>query len=139
MDLQRGAPDTPAQKERLAYMLFKAGQYREAHSIYSELAAGSDNPDLQLNTAVSLALLGDDAAAAEAYRRVLEIAPGNRRALIYLGNSLLRMGHNGDAAQAYAESLSGNVEDEAAERIRRILLQIAPELIPEEEEGEPTS
>ena len=137
VDLQRGAPDTPAQRERLAYMLFKAGQYREAHSIYSELAAGSDNPDLQLNTAVSLALLGDDAAAAEAYRRVLEIVPGNRRALIYLGNSLLRMGHNGDAAQAYAESLSGNVEDEAAERIRRILLQIAPELIPEEEEAPP--
>ena len=137
VDLQRGAPDTPAQNERLAYMLFKSGQYREAHSIYSALAAESENPDLQLNTAVSLALLGDDNGATEAYRRVLELAPGNRRALIYLGNSLLRMGRNGEAAQAYADSLSDEVEDEAAERIRRILLQIAPELIPEDEEAPP--
>jgi len=137
VDLQRGAPDTPPQRERLAYMLFKAGQYREAHSIYSELALESQNPDLQLNTAVSLALLGDNAGAAEAYRRVLEIDPGNRRALVYLGNALLRMGRNGDAAQAYAASLAGEVEGETAERIRRILLQIAPELIPEEEEAPP--
>jgi tetratricopeptide (TPR) repeat protein len=118
-------------------MLFMAGQYREAHGVYSQLAAESENPDLQLNTAVSLALLGDDAGAAKAYRRVLEIDPENRRAMIYLGNSLLRMGRNLEAAQAYAESLAGSVEDEAAERTRRILLQIAPELIPEDEEPPP--
>jgi tetratricopeptide (TPR) repeat protein len=131
VELQRGAPDTPAQRERLAYMLFRAGQYREAYEIYSALAETSENVDLRLNTAVSLALLGDDALAAEDYRKVLELDPENRRARIYLGNSLLRLGRHREAAEAYAASLADGAEDEAAERIRRILVQIAPELVPE--------
>jgi len=137
VELQRNAPQSPKQQERLAYILFKAGHYREAHDIYQQLAAESDNIDLQLNTGVTLALLGNDSGAAAAYRKVLEADPVNRRALIYLGNALLRLGRRTEAAAAYGRSLGYGVEDEAAERIRRILLQFAPELIPSEDDEPP--
>lgn len=136
-EFQAQGPDTPEQRERLAYILFKARRYRDSHEIYAELSSRSESPELRLNTGIALAKLGNDAGAVEAYRRVLEIDGENRRAWIYLGNSLLRLGDRGEAAEAYRRSLEMNAEDEAAERIRRILLQVAPDLIPEEEEPPP--
>jgi tetratricopeptide (TPR) repeat protein len=129
-DHQRAAGEAPAARERLAYLLFKAGRYREAHEIYASLeAAGAVDVSRTLNLGVTLARLGDDEAAAAAYRRVIALAPDHRQASIYLGNSLLRLGRRSEAAEAYQRALAADVEDEAAERVRRILSQIAPERV----------
>ena len=66
-----------------------------------------------------------------AYRRVLEMEPDHLFARIYLANSLLRLGREAEAAKVYRELLDQHDRGEAAERIRRVLAQIAPEMLPE--------
>jgi tetratricopeptide (TPR) repeat protein len=109
--------------------MFKANRFREANEIYSELAASGDAKIL-LNEGVTLAMLGDDEAAAAAYRRALESDPGLHPAKLYLGNALLRLRRRQDAAAVYKGYLDEVKSGEAAERVRRILLQIAPGLLP---------
>jgi len=130
VELQRNAPPLPAQQERLAFMLFQAGDYREAHGIYSRLATESEDTGLKLNDGITLAMLGDDEAAAEAYESVLDSDPTNLIARLYLGNALLRGDQPGLAAMTYKQYLDEGGEGEAAERVRRIIRQIAPDLLP---------
>lgn len=127
----RGVPG-PGQQERVAYMLFQAGRYREAHEIYAQLAAAERGASREVNDGVSLALLGDDEQAAAAFRRALEAEPENRTAQLYLANAMLRLGRRDEAAGAYKSFLDLGSGGEAAERVRRILKQIAPELLPPE-------
>jgi tetratricopeptide (TPR) repeat protein len=131
-ELQR-APASPEQEEWLAYLLFQAGRYREAHGIWSRLVSAAPEEarlDLRLNAGVALALLGDDAAAAEAFRGVLDAEPGHGLARLYLANALLRQGQTAAAARDYRAYLETDASSAAAERVRRILRQVAPELLP---------
>jgi tetratricopeptide (TPR) repeat protein len=130
VDLQRGAGDDDAQRERLAYMLFQAGRYREAYEIYSGLAAAGSGVAAEVNGGVTLALLGDDEAAAASYRRALEIQPDHPRARLYLANALLRLERRDEAVEDYMAFLDLGFHGEAAERVRRILQQIAPNALP---------
>jgi tetratricopeptide (TPR) repeat protein len=116
-----------AEWERLAYYLFRAGAYREAHRIYSEIAGERPSADLEVNAGVALARLGDDLAAYDAYERALRIAPDHLLARLYQGNALLRLGREAEAAIAYQAFLDGGGQGETAERARRILVQLAPE------------
>jgi tetratricopeptide (TPR) repeat protein len=127
----RSAPDG-TERETLAYMLLKAGRYRKAHELYGEILLGSNSADLLVNDGVALAGLGDDAGAVKTYRRALETAPDENRALLYLGNSLLRLGRTAEAVDAYGTYLDRVAGGEARERVRRILVQIAPERLPPE-------
>jgi len=138
VELQFNAPPSASSGERLAYMLFQSGRYREAHEVYARLAAEArsephDDDEqrqqmakLELNDGVSVAMLGDDAGACEAYQRALETRPDSRLARLYLGNALLRMGEIDRAVSAYETFLGLGDRGEAAERVRRILEQIAP-------------
>jgi tetratricopeptide (TPR) repeat protein len=149
IEMQLRAEDNLAERESLAYMLFKANRFREAHEIYAELAA-SGSAALALNDGVSLAMLGDDEAAVAAYGRALEREPGLEPAKLYMGNALLRLGRRQAAVEAYKSFLDRVTGGEAAERVRRILMQIAPEALPptvsplappppkREEEGSPS-
>jgi len=149
IEMQLQADDNLAGRESLAYMFFKANRFREAHEIYAELAA-SGGGALALNDGVSLAMLGDDEAALAAYRRALESEPGLEPARLYMGNALLRLGRQQAAVEAYKSFLDRVTGGEAAERVRRILMQIAPEVLPpavsplappppkREEEGSPS-
>lgn len=128
--LEQQAPPSAQQRQRLAYMLTRAGHHREAERIYAELAREAPSAALLVNHGVSLALLGDDAAAVVAYRGALDLDPAQQQARLFLGNSLLRMGREREAAEAYKAFLELGRQGEAAERVRRILLQIAPELLP---------
>ena len=130
VDLQRRAGDDAVQRERLAYMLFQAGRYRDAHEIYASLARDTGSVDAEINDGVSLALLGDDEAAVASYRRALDMEPGRPRALVYLANALLRLGQRDEAVQSYRIFLDLDFKGEVAERVRRILVQIAPEVLP---------
>jgi len=120
-----GEPTGP-EEERLAYYLFRAGSYREAHGLYVTLADRAPSADLEVNAGVALARLGDDLGAHEAYGRALAIAPGHSLALLYQGNALLRLERKDEAVRAYRAFLDGGGRGEAAERIRRILQQIDP-------------
>ncbi len=131
---QRRAPPSPEGAEWLAYLLVQDGQYREAHGIYSRLAAGSGDLDLRLNAGVALALLGRDAAAALEFEAILATDPAHALARLYLANAQLRLGRIEVAAASYRAFLDGGGPSESAERVRRILKQIAPELAPLEQE-----
>lgn len=131
-DLQAWAADTPERRERLAYMLFRAGRLRNSYEIYSDLANAGDL-DLLLNCGVALARLGDDEAALETFDRILAADPDHRLARLYRGNALLRLGRTSQAADEYFAFLQQDDRGEAAERVRRIMKQIAPGRLPPED------
>lgn len=131
VELQERAGDDPRQRERLAYMLFQAGRYRDAQALYAELASVAPSAELEINTGVTAALLGDEPGAMKAYERALARDPGNRRARLYLANAQLRAGQQDRAVDTYAEYLADGARGEAAERVRRILERIAPDRVPE--------
>jgi tetratricopeptide (TPR) repeat protein len=121
------AEPTRTEEERLAYYLFRAGSYREAHGLYVALAQSRPSADLEVNAGVALARLGDDSGARDAYARALVMSPGHSLALLYEGNALLRLGRREEAVRSYHAFLDGGGQGEAAERIRRILKQIDPQ------------
>jgi tetratricopeptide (TPR) repeat protein len=122
------AEGSELQHERLAYVLFRAGRFREALETYDRIAT-SDGVDLAINRGVCAARLGHDLRAVESYRRALELEPDNRTAKLYLGNALLRLGQREPAVAAYKSFLEQGRRGEAAERVRRILIQIAPDAL----------
>ncbi len=130
LEYQRGAPAEPADRELLAFLLFKTGRYRDAHGVFAGLARDAGRADLELNDGVTLSLLGDHAGALEAYGRALAIEPDNSLALLYRGNALMRLGRDGDAVVAYKAFLDRGGFGEDEERVRRILEQIAPGAVP---------
>ncbi len=133
--MQRWAPPSPEHEEWLAYLLFRDGRYRDAYRIYARLAENENRSVLQLNAGIALASLGNDPAAVEAYDRVLQADPAHRLARLYLANAQLRMGSVESAAKNYRTFLDSGGASQPAERVRRILEQIAPELLPDEEQA----
>lgn len=135
-ELQAASEPTGVERERLAFMLFEGGQFREAQRIYSEMATETRRADLAVNNGVALSQLGDDPGAVAAYRRALELSSEMLLARLYLGNALLRLGDTDGAVAAYRDFLLGGGGGESAERVRRILLVIAPEAIPEKDDDD---
>lgn len=125
VDALENAQGSPLRAERLGYALFRAGRYRDAMNVY-EQSAGNDGVDRALNLGVCAARLGHDLEAVDAFRHALELEPKQRTAQLYLGNALLRLGQRDDAVAAYKAFLEQETRGEAAERVRRILKQIAP-------------
>jgi tetratricopeptide (TPR) repeat protein len=126
IDLERTLEPSRAQRERLAYLLFRANRYREAHELYAALRAEAPSSTSALNDGVTLALLGDDVAAIEAFRTALAADPTSGSAKVFLANALLRTGDTDAAVAAYREFLDTGERGERAERVRRILAQLAP-------------
>lgn len=116
-------------RETLAYYLLRAGKYRGAHALYAELASAALRADLHVNDGVSLALLGDARAAAEAFRRAIALDSKELRARVYLANALLRLGEKEEAVVLYKLYLLEAPPGATAERVRRVLLQVAPEVL----------
>jgi pentatricopeptide repeat protein len=52
--------------------------------------------------------------------------------MVYMGNALMRLGRVEEAVAAYKEFIDLGFRGEVSERVRRILLQIAPEALPPE-------
>jgi tetratricopeptide (TPR) repeat protein len=119
-----------AERERLAYYAFRAGRFRASHDLYSDLARSGGRADLEVNAGVALSQLGENVGAAAAFRRALSVDPSSGRASLYLGNALLRLGRKDEAVASYKAFLEGESGGELAERVRRILTEIAPEALP---------
>ena len=129
IDLERTLEPDRAQRERLAYLLFRANRFREAHEIYAALYTEEPTPAAALNDGVTLALLGDDPGAIRAFESALATDPANSSAKVFLANALLRTGNTPAAIAAYKEFLDAGARGERAERVRRILAQLAPGLV----------
>jgi tetratricopeptide (TPR) repeat protein len=130
-DLQAESAPEGIEKERLAYYSLRAGRNRPAYELYRSLAEQGSRADLEVNSGVALSRLGDSAGAAAAFRRALAIDPEQLRASLYLGNALLRTGKRDEAVAFYKKFLESESRSETAERVRRILAQIAPGAVPE--------
>jgi tetratricopeptide (TPR) repeat protein len=117
-------------RERLAFYLFRAGRFREAHAIYAELAAATPRADLAVNDGASLARLGDDAEAKKAFERALALNPDQPLAKLYLGNTQLRLGDTAGAAATYRAFLSAFPTGASAEQVRRVLAELPAETKP---------
>lgn len=119
---------------RVGYLLLRADRYREAIAIYDRLLASAPaREDWRFNRGVALAGLGLDTEAAATFETVAR-AGGDLavRAGLFRANALLRLGRTAEAADGYAAYLAAASEGEEAERVRRILEQIAPDRIPAE-------
>jgi tetratricopeptide (TPR) repeat protein len=117
-------------RERLAFYLFRAGRFREAHELYAELAKAGGRADLEVNDGASLARLGDDVKAKAAFERALAIEPAQPLAKLYLGNALLRMGDTAGAASTYQAFLTEFPTGAPAEQVRRVLAELTPGTTP---------
>jgi len=117
-------------RERLAYDLFRAGRFREAHALYAELAAATPRADLVVNDGASLARLGDAAKAKEAFERALGLDPDQPLAKLYLANAQLRLGDTAAAAATYQAFLTAFPTGAQAEQVRRILAALPKEATP---------
>jgi len=127
--LTAAAPEGP-DRERLSFYLFRAGRFREAHELYAELAHAERRADLEVNDGASLARLGDDAKAKEAFERALAIDPAQPLAKLYIGNVLLRMGDAAGAATTYRAFLAAYPTGASAEQVRRVLSELTPSATP---------
>jgi tetratricopeptide (TPR) repeat protein len=121
--LSQASPEGP-DRERLAYYSFRAGRFREAHGLYAGLSAAQRRADLVVNEGASLARLGDDARAKEAFERALAIDPDQPLAKLYLGNTQLRLGDATAAAATYKAFLAAFPSGAAAEQVRRVLAEL---------------
>ena len=121
------AQGSASRDERLAFALFRAGRYRDALTVYQAAEGAESSYELTINLGVCAAKLGKDQEAVEAFERALELQPRDRTAQLYLGNALLRLGQREAAIAQYRQFLVDNSRGEAAERVRRILLQIDPQ------------
>jgi tetratricopeptide (TPR) repeat protein len=139
IELEQSLPADRAQRERLAYLLFRSSRFREAHEIYAGLRADDPSAAAALNDGVALALLGDDAGAIAAFEKALETDPQNGTARVFLANAYLRTGNTAGAIAAYKQFLDAGAQGERAERVRRILAQLAPGLIPPQPTPKPAA
>jgi tetratricopeptide (TPR) repeat protein len=130
-DLESRAGTQGPDTERLAWYHVRAGRYREAHEAYAALARSTPDPVAETNDGVALALLGNDAAAIEAFRRALALPGSPDRAWAYLGNALYRTGRREEAIDAYVRYVESGASGETAERVRRVLARIAPSRTPQ--------
>jgi tetratricopeptide (TPR) repeat protein len=118
--LAASAPEGP-DRERLAYYSFRAGRFRAAHEMYAALAKTQQRADLAVNEGASLARLGDDARAKEAFERALALDADQPLAKLYLGNAQLRLGDRAGATATYRAFLAAHPTGAAAEQVRRVL------------------
>lgn len=125
-DLVSETSPAGADRETLAFYLFRAGRFREAHAAYAALAGEERRADLEVNAGASLARLGDDAGAKAAFDRALAIEPEQAEASRYRANTMLRLGDVPGAVAAYRGFLAAHPAGEAAEQVKRVLAQLAP-------------
>src|SRR5262249_38554029 len=96
------APDDPRGLNPRGLYLFRVGGYAEARAVYRMLVL--DHPrdvSLRLNLGLTELKLGDNPAAAESLRVVIEAEPHNQRAQGYLGLALMRGGDLRGAQDAF--------------------------------------
>ncbi len=132
-DLLAAASPAGPERERLAFYLFRAGRFRQAHEVYAALtehAQAQGRADLEVNDGASLARLGDDAEAKKAFERALAIDPDQPLAKLYLGNAQLRTGDPAGAAATYRAFLTAFPTGASAEQVRRVLAELTPGAVP---------
>lgn len=123
-------PDAASIRFEAGALLIEGRLYARAIALYEALLASPASTGAPwrsaafLNLGVARSALGLDDAAAEAFLSCLTGAPDNSRALLYLGNTYLRLGRKEEARARYAaflESSSKGVEATQVEKLLRLL------------------
>ena len=112
------APDDLRVLNLRGLYLFRMERYAEARDVYRMLVV--DHPRdtaLCLNLGLTELKLGDNAAAQESLRRVVDAEPNNQRAQGYLGLALMRGGDLRGAQLAFARAGQHDLEARVARRI----------------------
>lgn len=94
--------------------LAQAGRYDEAYKMHTESAPQPTVEEVPILLALAQFALRDDSSAAEHfYQRLLQVAPGQREANLYMGGRMGRLGRFAEAARHYQTALTidpGNPE-----------------------------
>ncbi|HEB95957.1 MAG TPA: tetratricopeptide repeat protein [Sedimenticola thiotaurini] len=125
--LQRD-PDNPDARVSLARALFLSGRPgRARQQLETVLQQHPEHPLARFLRGVLNDLDGAGEAAIDDYRRVIAGDSGHAGALFFLANRLLRAGRFRQAAEAYAGSLDGGMENPFAGLYRLVALHHAGE------------
>ncbi|MCI0340883.1 MAG: tetratricopeptide repeat protein [Planctomycetales bacterium] len=118
-------PGTPALAKRLGNALREQGLLAEAREAYRH-GAGSGSAEERAGLRFAEGFVSDEMgereAAAEAYRRALEAAPGHREARVNLGLSLLALGRL-DEARAELERARADAADDVEPLLHLALVE----------------
>lgn len=74
-----------------------------------------------INRGICYSELGNDEKAVQSFLKALTIDPENRKALLYLANSFLRMGNLAEAENRYSQFIEKGGKGAEAERVKKIL------------------
>ncbi len=100
---------------QLAEAHWSLGRYTDSLPWYEQaLKRRRDHVIAARNYAVALNRTGDPARAAEVLRGVLEVAPGDAKALTNLGESLLLLGQPAESRRALEEAIRANPDSPEA-------------------------
>ena len=99
------SPDNPRGRAKLAELEWFLGDPAQAVRIYEGLLKEQETPENIANLGWSRLLAGEYGAAADAYRRALELRPADLRARLNLGIALQGLGDDAGARLAYGEVL----------------------------------
>jgi tetratricopeptide (TPR) repeat protein len=95
-------PQDPEAAARLGRLASEAGDHRTARSLLERATTGKTPASVWFDLGVVCQELRDHAAAAEAYRKALDIKPDYAEAALNLGIALQDCGDSDRAMQAYA-------------------------------------
>lgn len=116
-------PDTFGGRSRLAQLELLSGSPQRAAELYEKLVAQRPGEAELSNLGVARLLLGQADAAAEAFRRALDKAPGSPYAMLNLADAELLRGAEPTAFMLYAETLTAIAQDPNPDALATIRAQ----------------
>ncbi len=114
-DTRSRFPDDLESLSMLAQLELLAGDAERAVELYGELVAHTPRFADLTNLGTAKLLLGRYAAAAESFRRALELVPSNPGAVLNLADAELMLGNGEEARQLYQRVVELIAADPAAE------------------------
>jgi tetratricopeptide (TPR) repeat protein len=101
-------PEDLGAQRRLAFALYEAGLRAEAVPPMEKVVESAPGPQAYLELGIVYAGASRLAEAERAYRKVLELSPGNARALHNLGNLAMKRAHHARAVDHYRQAIEAD-------------------------------
>jgi predicted amidophosphoribosyltransferase len=116
------APEEAESRNAAAVKAYERGSYREAVRLFREaVEAAPDNASYWTNLGVSYAQLDDDLQAFAAYRRAVELNPGETGAYLYMAELYMERERTEEARELWEKVIQIAPDSEEAEEARQNL------------------